>query len=61
KELFDKLSPNAWILAHDTVHEGGGFPEQLKDYLKFVRNPKFFKESYSFPIDDYGLELSIKK
>jgi hypothetical protein len=50
----------AWVLAHDTTFKGAGFPEQLREYLRFVRAPANFEVSISFEIDEYGLELSIK-
>lgn len=58
--LYPKLQRGAWVLAHDTAYAGAGFPEQLREYLRFVRDPTNFEVSISFKIDDYGLELSIK-
>jgi len=58
--LYDKLSLDAWILAHDATYKHGGFQEQLSQYFKYVRNPKYFKGSYTLPVDKFGLELSIR-
>lgn len=60
KKLYPKLSPGAWVLAHDvtdpTFYKSGDFVE----YLDYVRDPRFFSESILFDIDHCGLELSIK-
>jgi predicted O-methyltransferase YrrM len=60
KILYPKLSPEAWVLAHDitdpSFHTTGDFIE----YLDFVRNSGNFSESILFDIDHCGLELSIK-
>ena len=56
--LYPKLSPSAWVLAHDTTL--GCYSEQLAGYLRVVRNPRRFRQSISFDIDALGLELSIR-
>jgi predicted O-methyltransferase YrrM len=55
--LYPKLSPGAWVLAHDTTLPA--FREAFASYLRFVRDPRYFAESISFDIDCLGLELSI--
>lgn len=57
-KLYDKVEPGGWVLAHDTVVPP--FAEQLAEYLAFVRDKKNFRESISFDVDPFGLELSIK-
>jgi predicted O-methyltransferase YrrM len=56
--LYPKLSPGAWVLAHDTTL--GCYGEQLAGYLQVVRDPARFRHSISFDIDALGLELSIR-
>ena len=56
--LYEKLAPGAWVLAHDTTFPG--FQKQLEGYFRFVRDPARFRASVSFPVDCYGLELSVK-
>jgi hypothetical protein len=46
------------VLAHDTTVPP--FASQLEGYLAFVRNSANFRDSISFDIDPFGLELSIK-
>jgi predicted O-methyltransferase YrrM len=58
RKLYDKIEPGGWVLAHDTVVPP--FAEQLAEYLAFVRDKKNFRESISFDVDPFGLELSIK-
>jgi len=58
--LYPKLADDAWVLAHDTRYPRAGFPEQLKEYLAFVRDHASFRQSISFDVDEYGLELSIR-
>jgi predicted O-methyltransferase YrrM len=58
KELYPKLEPGAWVLAHDTTDPG--FLDDLGDYLTFVRDPTRFSQSISFDVDDCGLELSVR-
>lgn len=58
KILHPKLKKNGWVLAHDTTE--WCFEKDFRDYKAFVRNKANFKESVSFDIDPYGLELSIK-
>ena len=58
KQMYDKLSKGAWIMAHDaTLYRRKA---AIKDYLSFVRDKNHFSESISFDIDPYGLELTIK-
>ncbi|GEM_PF-1201707 len=57
-ELYDKLVPGAWVIAHDSLD--WSFASEMAEYLRFVRNSGRFTESVSFEIDQYGLELSVK-
>ncbi len=57
---YPKLADDAWVLAHDTRCPRAGFSEQFKEYLAFVRDPVNFRQSISFDVDEYGLELSIR-
>jgi predicted O-methyltransferase YrrM len=58
KRLHGKVEEGGWVLAHDTV--APPFAEQLEAYLAYVRDSVNFRESISFDVDAYGLELSIK-
>jgi predicted O-methyltransferase YrrM len=58
KRLCGKVEEGGWVLAHDTV--APPFAGQLEAYLAYVRDGENFKESISFDVDAYGLELSIK-
>jgi predicted O-methyltransferase YrrM len=58
QRLYDKVEPGGWVLAHDTVVPP--FAEQLEHYLAFVRDGENFRESISFDVDPFGLELSVK-
>jgi len=58
KLLYDKLEVEGWVLAHDTCVPP--FADQLKDYLAFVRDDENFRQSTSFDVDPFGLELSVK-
>jgi predicted O-methyltransferase YrrM len=58
--LYPKLSPGAWVLAHDVTDPDFYKTDVFTEYLDFVRNPRFFSESILFDIDYCGLELSIK-
>ncbi len=55
---YDRLSPDAWVIAHDTTARG--HLDEMEDYLPWVRDPAHFRASICFDIDRYGLELSIK-
>ncbi len=56
--LYDKVEPGGWVLAHDTTVPP--FAESLAEYLAFVRDGEHFRESISFEVDPFGLELSVK-
>jgi predicted O-methyltransferase YrrM len=56
--LYEKIEEDGWVLAHDTCVPT--FAGQLREYLVYVRNENNFRESISFDIDPFGLELSIK-
>jgi predicted O-methyltransferase YrrM len=58
KKLEGKIEAGGWVLAHDTVVPP--FAGQLAGYLDYVRDKERFRESVSFDVDAYGLELSIK-
>jgi predicted O-methyltransferase YrrM len=58
KKLAGRIEDGGWVLAHDTVVPP--FAGQLEAYLAYVRDKKNFRESVSFDVDAYGLELSIK-
>lgn len=56
--LYDKVEEGGWVLAHDTTVPP--FARQFEAYLAFVRDRANFRESISFDVDPFGLELSIK-
>jgi predicted O-methyltransferase YrrM len=58
KGLYDKIEIGGWVLAHDTMVPP--FAKQFEEYLAFVRDGENFRESISFDVDPFGLELSIK-
>lgn len=58
KKLEGKIEAGGWVLAHDTVVPP--FAGQLEEYLAYVRDKENYRESVSFDVDAYGLELSIK-
>ena len=58
KRLYAKIEVGGWVLAHDTTVPP--FAGQLGEYLAFVRDGDNFRESISFDVDPFGLELSVK-
>lgn len=58
ERLYDKVEEGGWVLAHDTTVPP--FAGQFEAYLAFVRDRDNFRESISFDVDPFGLELSIK-
>jgi len=58
KRLYGKVEEGGWVLAHDTTVPP--FAGQLKEYLAFVRDGENFRQSISFDVDPFGLELSVK-
>jgi protein-L-isoaspartate O-methyltransferase len=58
KQLYDRLSSGAWVIAHDNLDWSAA--SELAPYLDFVRDPAHFSESICFDIDDCGMELSIR-
>ena len=58
QRLYDKIEKGGWVLAHDTA--APPFADQLEGYLSFTRDGRQFKESLSFDVDPFGLELSLK-
>jgi len=58
KRLYGKVEEGGWVLAHDTTVPP--FAGQLEEYLAFVRDGEHFRESISFDVDPFGLELSVK-
>jgi predicted O-methyltransferase YrrM len=58
QRLYAKIAEGGWVLAHDTTVPP--FASQLEGYLAFVRDSANFRDSFSFDIDPFGLELSIK-
>ena len=57
KSAYHLLDKNSIVLAHNSVNGG----EPLKEYLKFVRNDKYFKKSVNVVIDEAGLEFTTGK
>lgn len=53
---YDKLTPGAVILAHNSVN----CAERLKDYLAFVRDPANLSASVNVILDGEGLEVSAR-
>ncbi len=60
KALYSKLSPGAFVLAHDVGDPGFIKRGVFDEYIAYVRDPEYFSESILFDIDNLGLELSIK-
>lgn len=58
KGLHGKVEEGGWVLAHDTTVPP--FAKQLEEYLAFVRDEENFRQSISFDVDPFGLELSVK-
>jgi len=58
QRLYAKIAEGGWVLAHDTTVPL--FASHLEGYLAFVRDSANFRDSFSFDIDPFGLELSIK-
>ena len=58
KGLYGKVKEGGWVLAHDTTVPP--FAKQLEEYLAFVRDGRNFRQSISFDVDPFGLELSVK-
>ncbi len=58
KRYYDKLAPDAWVIAHDTTARG--HLDEMVEYLPWVRDPAHFQASICFDVDRYGLELSIR-
>lgn len=58
EQLYPKLSPGAWVLAHDTTLPA--YRPAFQDYLRLVRDPHLFAQSLSLDVDCLGLELSIR-
>lgn len=58
ERLYEKIEVGGWVLAHDTMVPP--FAAQLEEYLALVRNEDKFRESISFDVDPFGLELSIR-
>lgn len=58
KQVYDRLVPNARVIAHDSISRG--FSAEMTDYLSYVRDSGRFSQSVAFEIDQYGLELSVK-
>ncbi|MFC1852881.1 O-methyltransferase [candidate division CSSED10-310 bacterium] len=58
QKIYPKLSPGAWVIAHDIYDKVG--KSDLVNYVRWVRDKSNFQESLAFDIDNYGMELSIK-
>jgi predicted O-methyltransferase YrrM len=58
KQVYDRLSPGGWVIAHDSLD--WSFAEEMAEYLPYVRDGGHFSESVAFEVDNCGLELSIK-
>ncbi|HYW68068.1 MAG TPA: class I SAM-dependent methyltransferase [bacterium] len=58
KQVYDRLPPGAWVMAHDNLDWSA--KKQMAPYLEFVRDKAHFSESICFDIDDCGMELSIR-
>jgi hypothetical protein len=58
KQIYDKIPKSGWVMAHDATRFS--IQDDLRDYLNFVRDKANFRESITFDIDAYRLELSIK-
>lgn len=53
---YDKLAPDALVLAHNSLNGG----PQMVPYLEFVRDPAHFRHSLNIAIDVEGLEVSLR-
>lgn len=49
------LRPGSLVLAHNSVNSA----HTMGDYLGYVRNPNYFRESVNMIVDDQGLEVSL--
>ncbi|MBN2653370.1 MAG: class I SAM-dependent methyltransferase, partial [Spirochaetales bacterium] len=56
--VYDKLSRDAWIIAHDIFDKDQ--IHHFKNYLNFVKNSNYFSKSISLDVDFCGMELTIK-
>ncbi|MGD6879671.1 O-methyltransferase [Bacillus infantis] len=59
EKWYGKLKRGALVLAHDPLVEK--FAEDFKQYHKIVSDRSRFEISLTLPIDECGLEISIKK
>lgn len=59
RTYYPMLKKGAWVLAHDTTYPK--LRKQLAEYFELVSNDDLFSATCSFPIDAYGLELSVKR
>ena len=50
------LTPGGLVLAHNSVNSA----DDLADYLKYVRDPRNFRQSVNVILDDQGLEVSVR-
>ena len=48
------LRPGSLVLAHNSVNSA----HTMGDYLAYVRNPAYFRQSVNMIVDDQGLEVS---
>jgi predicted O-methyltransferase YrrM len=53
---YDKLAPDALVLAHNSLNGG----PQMVPYLEFAREPAHFRHSINIAIDIEGLEVSLR-
>jgi predicted O-methyltransferase YrrM len=53
---YDKLAPDALVLAHNSLNGG----PQMVPYLEFVRDPTHFRHSMNIALDIEGLEVSLR-
>jgi predicted O-methyltransferase YrrM len=58
RQVYDKLPKGAWVIAHDATW--WKCKNAMKEYLDFVRNPRYFSQSITFDIDYQGLELTVR-
>ena len=58
QRAYDKMPPGSLVLAHDTLPEW--FVRSAGEYLDFVRDPAYFRESISVEPDRVGIEVSVK-
>lgn len=57
---YEQLREGSLVVTHNTIHKSWVKQETSKEFLDYVRDASFFRESVSVEPDDLGIEVTVR-